>query len=784
MEEAVSIGSEIAEALEEAHEQGIVHRDLKPSNIMLTPKGHVQVLDFGLAKRVADDEQEITTALTREGATLGTLSYMSPEQLEGKKLDTRSDIFSFGIVLYEMLTGVHPFRKSQSINTMAAILHEESRPLSDYIDHVSELLCQTVSKMLAKEPEERYQTVQEVATNLNHPSPPSKTRVRPALFRRLIGDTRAFTVSERGRRQWVRPWFLLVLLAGITAVLFYWLIRRPDAGVPRLLNPVQLTSALGVENHPTWAPDGDRLAYESDQNGNWDIWVTQLGQGDSVNLTAQHSGPDRYPAWSPDGRQIAFVSEREEGWGLYSMASVGGTPRRLLGLDLDPVYYRGAPRWSADGREIAVALWTSGRRYVEIFSLETQEARRVPLPRPEGNPCMELSWSPDGQLFAYVEADGDAAEVAQIWVVSASGGEAVPVTDGLTNDRNPSWSKDGRGLYFVSNRIGTMDLWYQAIDTDGRAQSEAQRVTTGVGLRSAAFSPDGTRVAYSQGRKVSNLWRIPILKERPADWKDAEQLTFDNALIEFLDVSPDGTQLTVSSDRAGNQDVWVLPVEAGSMSQLTTDVTPDWGPRWSPDGKEIAFYAYRSGNRDIWAIPSGGGPARQITFHPADDVAPVWSPDGSEIAFTSRRSGNRDIWIVPAQGGQARQITDYHFDAIVWDWSEDGEWLVGGETTGAFFRIPERGGQWQRLGMGLTEPRYGGRLSSERKALYFPRSSKEGGNLWAISLEDDSEYPVSDLAGRIGALGWGLATDGRYLYFTWAQPTGDLWMMDVADAGS
>jgi serine/threonine protein kinase len=162
LDEALRIGTEIAEALEEAHERGIVHRDLKPANIMLTPKGHAQVLDFGLAKRIAEDGQEITTEVTREGTTLGTLAYMSPEQLRGEPVDTRSDTFALAVVLYEMLTGVHPFRKAESIQTITAILHEEPEDLSGYLDKVPESLSQMVRKMLAKDPAERFQSVSEV----------------------------------------------------------------------------------------------------------------------------------------------------------------------------------------------------------------------------------------------------------------------------------------------------------------------------------------------------------------------------------------------------------------------------------------------------------------------------------------------------------------------------------------------------------------------------------------------------------------------------------------------
>ena len=173
-------------------------------------------------------------------------------------------------------------------------------------------------------------------------------------------------------------------------------------------------------------------------------------------------------------------------------------------------------------------------------------------------------------------------------------------------------------------------------------------------------------------------------RDRPATWADATRVTSEHAYIEFVDVSPDGQQLAVSSDRRGNQDLWVLPAAGGEMTPLTTDPTPDWSPRWSPDGSQIAFYAYRSGNRDIWVMPSGGGPARQLTFHPGFDWFPSWSPDGREIAFGTQAPNS--VAIVSAAGGEPSLLTSGSGPA----WSPDGQWLVFLQD-GQLFRIARDG---------------------------------------------------------------------------------------------
>ena len=182
--------------------------------------------------------------------------------------------------------------------------------------------------------------------------------------------------------------------------------------------------------------------------------------------------------------------------------------------------------------------------------------------------------------------------------------------------------------------------------------------SVGLGIRSVAnFSPGRTKLAYARGRfRVANAWRVPILSDRLATWSDVEQLTFDRAYIEYVDVSSDGQTLFVSSDRGGNQDIWKLPANGGPMTQLTEEPTPDWNPRVSPDGEEIAFYSYRTGRREIWTMPSTGGRVRQVTKE--GGRGPTWSPSGKEIAFASDRTGNFNVWIASADGADVRQITD------------------------------------------------------------------------------------------------------------------------------
>ncbi|MEO7134529.1 MAG: DPP IV N-terminal domain-containing protein, partial [Vicinamibacterales bacterium] len=287
---------------------------------------------------------------------------------------------------------------------------------------------------------------------------------------------------------------------------------------------------------------------------------------------------------------------------------------------------------------------------------------------------------------------------------------------------------------------------------------------------------DGSKLAYSRGARVANVWRVPILPDHPATWTDAKQLTSDNAFIESLEASPDGSSLVLSSDRRGNPDLWLMPIAGGEMTPLTTDPTPDWYPRWSPNGREIAFHAYRTGNRDIFVMPSRGGAARQLTSDPAQDRMPSWSPDGQEIAFQSARLGpTRRTWIVPSKGGEASQLIAGQNGA---EWSPKGGWLLVPRGDG-LDRVARHGGEPLRLVSTGRSPT--ARFSPDGKSIYYSdvEGPKENQDLWKLSLDRGDVSRLTRLDGRRGTLGQGLTTDGRYLYFTWREDDGDIWVMDV-----
>jgi Tol biopolymer transport system component len=392
---------------------------------------------------------------------------------------------------------------------------------------------------------------------------------------------------------------------------------------------------------------------------------------------------------------------------------------------------------------------------------------------------MFLAWSPDESKIAVVTAPaGLCGDVNQLWVSELRTGRVSAVTDGRTKVGTPFWSPDGSQLYFVDNAGGNMDLWQQVVAGDGQPQGIRLAVTAGIGLRGASLSRDGRRLSYSQGRRVANVWRVPILADRRAMWSDAQQITFDQAFVEFLDVSHNGARLAVSSDRGGNHDLWILPSGGGDMRQVTSDPTPEWGPKWSPDDTTLAFFAFRTGNREMWTMPAGGGAWAQLTNNPGPDLWGAWSPDGQEVAHLTGRDGFTGLWVTPATGGVGRRVGPVAPSAGPGDWSLDGRNIL----TNVEQHIGLADAAGERAPVPVSKSRgFTPRFSADGSRIYFVA---EDGNLWTVRPDGADERPVTDLTGRRGAPGISaLATDGRYLYFTWEEGLGDLWTMDVHITG-
>lgn len=764
----------LADAVASAHEAGIIHRDLKPTNAMVTAEGRVKVLDFGLARQDAPlelsrDSESPTEVKTQEGVIAGTLHYMSPEQVEGKSVDARTDVFSLGVLYYELLTGNGPFGGDSAASVISSILKDTPEPVTALAPSLPHDVARIVRRCLVKDRTRRFQSARDVVNEL-----------RELEEEVASGRLKVPPSGNTGRLR--LPLWASVGILGVGVAAGYAVGKFTEAtpSGSNFGNPVQIASAVGVEGNPAWSPDGGQLAYHSEQDGDFDIWIVPAGGGRPLNLTADYDGADQSPAWAPDGSRIAFRSSRDGG-GYFVMPALGGPARRVcpaaaalpdLVGETEQLQWSRAPIWSSDGTELACLIVDETGVSVEIDSLDTRNARRVRLPSSSGF-GMDLSWSPNGRFFAFVDAL-PGPDVTRLWVVSSASGKGAQATDGLFNERSPRWSANGEMLYYVSNRGGAMDLWQQRLAADGTRVGEPTQLTTGIGMTEAVYSPDRTKLAYTRGRIVGNVWRLPILDERPATWADGEQITFERARVQFMEMSPDGRHLLMSSDRSGNMDIWMLPMDGGELVQLTTHPTPDWAPSWSPDGTELVFYSYRSGNRDIWTMPVAGGPARQLTESEAFDGTPSWSPRGDQIAFATSRSGSPEVWVMRPDGSEQRRIGA----GLLTSWTSDGDGLVLPHADRSLWIHPIDGSTSQPLADDLANPLVV--WSRDGKTMFYSGTNERAGNIWSRSTIDDTVRQVTDLVGRSGNLNPpSRTTDGDYLYFSWGETLGDIWVMDV-----
>jgi Tol biopolymer transport system component len=755
LEKFFDIAIPLTDGVAMAHQRGITHRDLKPSNVMMSEEGQVKILDFGLAKVRRESAEpvvsEVKTA-TQQGFIVGTLGYMSPEQAESKSIDHRADVFSLGVVFYELLTGRLPFRGESPAGIVSSILKDRPQYLSDVKDEIPRDLARIVKRCLEKDPSRRFQS----ALDLKNELLDCREELLSGAFVRPSGPSRR---ERRALSAVVVPVALLALAAGF--VLRGLVDGGRDDAIPRLSHPRQVTTAVGVEAYPTWSPDGSRLAYAALAGGdNWDVWVSQVSGGPPVNLTADHAGADMHPSWSPEGSSIAFASSRDGG-GCFVMPALGGPARKVTS-------YAGSaervhPVWSADGALLACVASNQTLRRTDLTSGEFNDLSLPPI----SGSVFDLAWSKDGRHFAFVEAPSYQAPATRLWLVRDDG-TATPLSEGSTSVWGPSF--DGKGnLYYVSNVSGTMDLWRQALDQDGSPDGSPQAVTVALGLYArASFSSDGKKLAYARGRLVANVWRVPILKDRAATWQDAQPLTSEQAFVDSIDVCRGGPLLAFSSDRASTLDLWMMTSDGRNLRQLTSQPTSEWGPSWSPDCREIAFHSDRSGSRDIWVVPVEPGPARQLTRRTENDLDPRWSPDGKTIAFSSG-----ETWAVAADGTGLRRLIE-HGDRPA-DWSPDSRWILyQNASDGLRWRWSGEFGRNESLGFESRVARF----SLDGRRVFYLGPQEDG--IWEYSLEDGRTRRVTELSGRPGKIGpYALATDGAFVYFVWRLDESDIWVMNA-----
>jgi len=749
-----AIGRQIAEALDHAHANGVIHRDLKGANVMLLRGDRVKVIDFGIADRAIRPTDQTETDRGVSSGLSGTLPYLAPELLRGAAPDARSDLWSLGVVLFEMATGRRPFTGETAPHLTAAILRDPHPPLPQ---GVTTALSTIIEQCLVKDPARRPASAMEVAAALQQAmrrrTPRAETRTGGMVGRAAIAALAVVSIAAMSYAVWPSP--------------------DPTPAPMRFGNPKLVTTTTGVEEFAAWSPDGRTLAYSASVTGHlvdrWDIWVTQISGGTPINRTLEFGRRNMFPQWSPDGTLISFWSDRDGG-GCYVMPALNGAPRRVAnGVSSDP----NPPEWSADGTRLTCVAGTIEQPVLTTVSVETSaEIERIPLPGDAGLRRMFVTRSPDGTRLAFAMASaGLDADLAQLFVYELGSSTLHALTDGRTKAWSPTWSRDGRRLFYVDVSGGSMDLKEQPVTAEGRADGPPRTLTAGIGMRSAVLSEDGARLAYSSGRKVGNVYRVPYRRDRAATWADAEQLTFDQASVQCMDLDPSGTTLALSSDRSGSFDLWTMPVTGGNLTQVTSDPSAEWCPVWSPDATSFAFFAYRSGNRDIWTMPVKGGEWRQVTTNQAADLHPRWTFDGKAVVYLSVRERAIGMWMSSFDGAPDRLVNASIKGGTV----SPVDRRFATRDADNHITITDLDGRTVRT-FSTTSPTSSTWTSDGEKLLI--RSTPD--RISALDLETGANRLLVDLSGRRGSLNiYGTPSDGKFVYFIWEENLGDIWTMDV-----
>jgi Tol biopolymer transport system component/predicted Ser/Thr protein kinase len=644
-EVVVRYGAEIADALEHAHVRGVVHRDLKTPNVVISADGRAKVLDFGLARRIPSKVNEAVTRTSDRvamGPFAGTLPYMPPELLLGQDADERSDIWSFGVTVFEMATGELPFKGRNEFELTAAILRSPPQPLPA---QVPPMIRSVIQRCLSKDPAHRYQRAGEAR----------------AALEAIQSDSAIAPASAPAERVLRRGWLVGAAAAGLalTAVAGWWLYRerqRPPDGVPgggRLIPAV--TSDAPVYD-PAISPDGKMLSYGAeDANGQTDLFVRRVAGGALIKLT-DDPARESTPRFSPDGERIVFT-RRESADGVPELRVVPA----LGGDTIASIPEAAGAAWSADGQRLAfLRRGASGQTQLIVSAVDGGSPRLV-LESDSTYPFMrEPAWAADGTEIAIVRGTGGIA--GEIWLVPVAGGPPRrPFSDppDVFAD-SPVFTTDGRALIHSSNRGGATNLW--AYPARGGAHV---RLTTGPGPDiGPTVAADGT-IAFLNSR-WRNALEVHSLGNEPP-----RTLTTHSPFLWAPVFSPDAKEIAFSrSEMDGSWHIWSIPAAGGTARRLTAAAAGEVYSRYSPDGRFIWFHTWQTPRR-VGRVARQGGAIELLSFGADGDGFPDPSPDGSQVVVTRTDADAERLYVAPSGGGTARRLTST--PGAVGKWSPDGK---------------------------------------------------------------------------------------------------------------
>jgi Tol biopolymer transport system component/serine/threonine protein kinase len=771
---AVAYALQIARGMAAAHARGIVHRDLKPENVMVTHDDRVKILDFGLAKPVetpALDKTLATGVATAAGIVVGTFGYMAPEQVRGLDVDHRADMFAFGAVLYEMLSGERAFKGETAADTMSAILSKEPPDLDIAKLSISPGLDRIVRRCLEKSPDLRFQSANDLAFALETLASPSSSSAAPVES----------PVVPRRRASWL-PW--AVAAAAVTAAAVIAVVSasspgsifagRADEAEARWSSFTRVSELAGEETSPTLSPDGSTVAYAVEVNGSWDIYAQRVGGRNATAIVNDPQRDEKGAVFSPDGTQLAFHISDATG-GIFIAGATGESVRRITDGGFDPT-------WSPDGQQIAYATEevndpASRLGISTLYVTALAGGARRKLVNGDG---VQPAWSPSGARIAYWSNVGGQRD---LYTAAAGGGTPVRVTNDPAIDWSPSWSPDGRFIYFSSDRGTAMNLWRIAVDeASGAVLGRPEPVTAGVQASAALprLSKDGSRLVFRSRVASVNPAAVPF---DPVTLRAGTPVLLDtrNNIRIPSSVSPDGKQIAYFSLGEQQEDLFIGAPD-GPMRRLTDDAPRDRSPVFTPDGRSLVFYSNRGGRWEPWIIGIDGGGLRKIAEAPREAVYVAVSPKGDRIVFNSDSA--QQLFTAPLTPGVsiATELPGVETGGKyfgVTDWSKDGLRLAG--PLGSASNLPVGVGVYdiaaRRTSVLTDDTTFAVRwLADGRRLVYF---TDGGARLIAFDTATRTRTSVDvRLPGPSIDDMFAISPDNRVIYYGTSRAEADIWIVE------
>ena len=779
VDEALGIAKQIAEALEAAHEKGIIHRDLKPANVALTSGGNVKVLDFGLAKATepaSGTSLDVTNSptitppsmRTGVGVILGTAAYMSPEQAKGRLADKRCDIWAFGCVLFEMLTGKRAFAAEDVSDTLAFVLTKE--PDFSLLPANTPATTRTLlRRCIEKDPTRRLHDIADARLEIEDVIwPPAAVIDRPPAAASVANANR-LTVRA------VVATAILAIAAGA-----WWLGRRSSAAAPAWSEFTQLTDASGVETAPSISPDGGSFAYSSAARGSWDVYVQRVGGRNPVLIAGDPERDEVWPAFSPDGKQIAFSLSGGTG-GIFVVGATGESVRRLTDFGSNPA-------WAPDGQHIVFSSEEVRSAYdrISVSTLWTVDVAGDAPIKIDGGDAIQPAWSPSGRRIAFWQVLGGQRDLATI---PAGGGPHVVLTADAAVDWAPAWSPDGRFLYFASDRGGPMGIWRIAVDeVSGRARGAPEPIASGVDMAMDLphLSGDGTALIFRS--KIQSVNPAAIAFDPGAERaSEVRLLQHRTGNLSPTDVSPDGRWIALFNIRERQEDIFIMRPDGTGLSRLTDDLARDRFPRFTPDSAAVTFYSNKSGSYDGWSIRLDGSNRTRLTALANETVFfTMFAPDGLRLMATVVKTppvvviGSGPWPITRKTVTEIKNLSVGGGSMFPAYWSRDGRWLAGpiqrpsgGVRGNALYNVAEGTVRQLSDDAGDFEMAW---MPGDTRVLYFTTNRKlmiqDIGSLERHEIAVKLPFPPDDDFTLTAA------PDGRTLYYGAQQVEANIWKVE------